>query len=411
MDSRKQKEQEGVALVVVLLTLFLIAVFGFALGARGTQILAASLIAEKNNVSLYAAEAGIARVFYAMEQSDSSLPSPCLCTSSPSCPGTACTGAPGFTGGNNLSDGSQFTLSITANNSSSVYPVTASDGTLVPPGMYYIKSTGAYGGFKRILSALASVSTSWPFANFAIFGGNGLTLSGNAAITNNVGTNSITSGAVSLSGNANIQGSVTIGPGGNAGTVIQTSGNAQYNGSTVLQNPISMAVIADPLGGYGTQDVQSGSISPGQYDNLDPSGNNTITLQCGIYSIKSLNMSGNSQLIIPPACGTDNPVKLYVYNNLSLSGNGIVNSNSTAFLVYGMSSLTSVALSGNGSANLALYAPSASVSITGNGNFDGAIAGQSITVSGNGNIQYDRNLTNDNNWGGPPRVNVLSVEF
>lgn len=410
MSQDQLKKQQGLATALVLIVLFLLTVVAFALTGRGIQNMAESLQSRQNIAALYAAQAGTARALYGIQQNDSSYPSNCGQTATPA-----------SLSNQFLPDNASFAVSITNNfGALCTSNVTAADGTQVPPGMEYLTSVGTMRKQSKAVNVMLQVTRGWNYPD-GLFGNIGVTLNGNAISDSynscnglyggsnvlqngNVATNSASSGSITLTGNANIQGQATVGPGGTPGPpTISTSVHAQYSSAGVLPSQLSLPPVTDPLGGYGTQNItingnqNGGTLQPGEYGDISVSGNGVLTLTCGTYSISSIQVSGNGQVIINQSCAQSNPVEVYVYNTLQLSGNGIANNdqNSTRLVIYGMSSLTSAQVSGNGVAAYALYAPSAAIQVTGNGNIYGSLVGASITNSGNANIHYDECLATD----------------
>src|SRR5262249_43391406 len=123
--------------------------------------------ARKDSTAFYAAQAGFSRAQYAIKNSDPALPASCTCATNPSCSGTACTNSPAFTGGNALASGATFTLTITNNAGSSTFPVTAPNGTLVPPGLIFVQSQGNYGGYTKSVYALIDGGSGTSFFKYA----------------------------------------------------------------------------------------------------------------------------------------------------------------------------------------------------------------------------------------------------
>jgi len=121
----------------------------------------------------------------------------------------------------------------------------------------------------------------------------------------------------------------------------------------------------------------------------------------GDYWICSLNLAGNSQLIMaasaqvrfffdtPEHCGLSAGAA-----QISLTGNSrIASTNKTvmpAFYLLGSTSIaTNVNIGGNGSTEdeFVIYGPDTTINIQGNGVYKGVIAGQKVVVSGNGHIE------------------------
>lgn len=113
-----------------------------------------------------------------------------------------------------------------------------------------------------------------------------------------------------------------------------------------------------------------------------------------LYVTGDINMQGGSQITIANT-GTFN---LYVGGNVSLKGNGVMNSTGDAsrFAIWGLPTCTDVELGGNAEFTGTLYAPQAHLHAGGGGstNYDiaGAIIVNSIKMNGTFQFHYDENL-------------------
>lgn len=249
---------------------------------------------------------------------------------------------------------------------------------------------------------------------------NRITLSGNAytdsfnsatgpyteasALNNgSVATNSTSTGAITLSGNAEIRGDANTGSGG----TVSKSGNSDVTGGTSHNAANAFTTVTVPSS--VTSVTSSGRITSTttltggvyKYSDISLSGNNrlTITGNTTIYltgtGTSSLSTSGNAQITL--ASGAT--LTIYADKNISISGNGFVNNNSTQgsknLQIYGTSTVSSVSMSGNGAFIGVIDAPSANVSVTGNGEIYGAVIANQYTSSGNGGLHYDENLKNN----------------
>ncbi|MCF8144711.1 MAG: pilus assembly PilX N-terminal domain-containing protein [Deltaproteobacteria bacterium] len=257
--------------------------------------------------------------------------------------------------------------------------------------------------------------------NYGIFGDLGVTLSGNGrtdsydssagpytwATHNNegdVGTNAITAGAISLSGNAKVYGDAMAGKGGNPATCVTTSGNAAVvppGQKLAADEQKDMPAITDPGGGtnipaWNLSGNSSDTLSGGTYRlpgiSITANATGTISGHVILYVTGNINISGNGNLVIPAGSS----LTIYASGSVSISGNGI--SNNTGYpknlQIYGTSTCNSVTVSGNGNVYGAIYAPSATVSVTGNGDIYGSVIGRTIAIPGNGNVHYDEDLQN-----------------
>ena len=244
-------------------------------------------------------------------------------------------------------------------------------------GSYTLKATDG------LLTAVTATVVIQPNAGLLLLDptGQSLNVSGNGIVNvTNYGAivvDSSNTTAASASGNA----SVTAGEINVKGKV-STSGNAAFHG--VVNT--GAAAIADPLANLSapaqpaakfTAVNYSGTIQPGTYvGGITVSGNNTLTLQSGIYYLTGggLTISGNAQL-------TGTGVMLYVTGltgsatSINVSGNAIVTLTPPTSGTYqgivvfqDRTSSASITVSGNGALNTTgtWYAPKATATLSGN---------------------------------------------
>lgn len=136
------------------------------------------------------------------------------------------------------------------------------------------------------------------------------------------------------------------------------------------------------------------------------SANRTLTLPEGDYWVCSLDLSGNSELIMQAGAKVrlffDTPENCGTTTQMSLSGNAKIkatgyNASTTNFEMPGFfflgssTTATSIDLAGNfGTINeLVVYAPETDVTIKGNATFKGLFVGETIDVTGNGTLEND----------------------
>jgi hypothetical protein len=260
------------------------------------------------------------------------------------------------------------------------------------------------------------------------FGGNGTTDSydgsqGPYSTSNssNTGGDVGSNGNVSINGNnAQIGGSIGVLPQPPSTTVAEgpcpgsnyttsTPGNTGIapgagNGVVPLSAPVQFIAPPSPVPAPPTTPVtytSSTSLVPGTYGSISVSGRATLTLAPGVYNINSLQLSGQSSIVITPLgqvvlniagtcpapCTSPGPV-------LDLSGNSVNNLtlNANQFQInYGGTG--SVNVTGNASTSyFVLNAPKANVTIAGNGAIFGAVLGSTIKVPGNAQFHYDKSV-------------------
>ena len=275
---------------------------------------------------------------------------------------------------------------------------------------------------EREIGVDLSGQTSSPFS-YAGFGKTSVTMSGNGETDSydssqgaygagnkgsngDIGTNGINSGAISLSGNAEINGDANTGPGG----TVDLSGNAEVNGTTddtcaedypSVTVPSSLTSLASSgsysVGGNNNQTLSSGDY---KFTDISISGNADLTLTgtINIYltetSGNAFQTTGNGKIIV--AAGAQ--ITIYTDGKCNIAGNGVVNNTNLPenFLLYSTYSGSSdgVKIAGNGDLYAGIYAPDTQVKVTGNGDNFGSIISDELIVTGNGDIHYDEALQN-----------------
>jgi hypothetical protein len=258
-----------------------------------------------------------------------------------------------------------------------------------------------------------------------IVGQEGIEVSGNADIQVGVGTN----GNITASGNATFCRDIRHGVGkkftksGNAKQCAgykEVEGNktmppvtsfmptniATSNSDSRLETCTKTSPTREPtnceldsfVGTRGTTEPWKSSSRA-----ISVSGNNTLTVSGGDYWVCTLNLSGNSQLIMggssqvrfffdtPEHCGLSSGA-----TQLSFSGNTrIASTNKSvypAFYFLGSTTKkTKVNLGGNAGTEdeFVIYGPNTTIELSGNATYKGVIAGKSIVVSGNGKVEND----------------------
>jgi len=142
--------------------------------------------------------------------------------------------------------------------------------------------------------------------------------------------------------------------------------------------------------------TNSGSYAMNQINGNTTIGNGTNAVNVVLYLTNGINFSGSSALTI----GTNAYVTIYAGGSITDGGNnkGQINNQSqhpAQLIIYGLPSLTSITLHGNGAFWGAIYAPEAAVSFKGGGNsggYYGALTAGSIKLTGNSTFSYDMSL-------------------
>jgi len=233
------------------------------------------------------------------------------------------------------------------------------------------------------------------------FSGNGHTDSYDSAIgpaiTNadgNVGTNSTSLCAITISGNTTINGNTAVGAGGTTASALCASGSASAQSSSVMPANLSLPSVTIPTVGTNQGNASfahgANALAPNQtYGVVSVSANATLALSAGTYVFSSLSLTGQGTITV-----TSGPVIVYITSSLSLAGGGVANSTLVAsnLMFFAGPLVSTIAMTGGSSASFALYAPDTDVSISGNGDIYGAVVGRTVTDTGNGAIHYDLEL-------------------
>jgi hypothetical protein len=258
-----------------------------------------------------------------------------------------------------------------------------------------------------------------------LVGRESITASGNSDIHVGVATN----GTLTTSGNTSICGSIQVG----IGKKWTHSGNAsQCSGYSVTEGNLSIPAVSSFMPSDIATHNSNGRITAcskglpaecqkdtynGTWSKTDPfnpsnrsislSGNTILTLGGSDYWICSLQLSGNSKLIMakgahvrfffdtPEHCGTSNQISMSGNNEITATGyQGTPGHfDMPGFYLLGSTTYTSqVSLSGNSSTTdeFVVYGPDSYINVSGNATFKGIIAGKQIAWSGNGKIEQEK---------------------
>lgn len=230
----------------------------------------------------------------------------------------------------------------------------------------------------------------------------------NGDVATNLGVvNSLSSGNANIYGHASTGpgGSVQIGPNGAIGNLAwQTSGtNGIMPGYATDDMNVSFPEVKVPFSGGFTPGNESGYqyviSSSGDYriDSLTGSLLVRSNATARLVVEDSINLTGsNDKVIIEPG----GSLQLYMLGTTAkISGQGVINNggNATNFFYWGTSANTSLTVNGNGSFSGVIYAPNADFTMNGGGassleDVMGASVTGSVKMNGNFNFHYDENL-------------------
>ena len=193
--------------------------------------------------------------------------------------------------------------------------------------------------------------------------------------------------------NIDIKANGRIGPFGvNAGidpACVATDFNASLTTVSAPTTGTVLASIGSTLGTTGTTTVWR---APSLTDSVTISGNVTLILTAA-PGTSAIDISGLEQITLTAG----STIAIYTEGNVSISGNAVVNNNTSpdTFQIWGTSTSPTpqtISIGGNGDYKGVIYAPNGNISLVGNGNVMGAVVGNEINVTGNAAFHYDESL-------------------
>jgi hypothetical protein len=209
---------------------------------------------------------------------------------------------------------------------------------------------------------------------------------GNVGAAAGIGTNSTASDAVEILPQGEAHGDIFVGAGA-ADPSACVENNGTITGSiSAFSAPVTLSSIT--------------SVPPEAVylDNIILTGNDTLTLEEGVYWTRDMTISGKAQLI----CNGE--VELYIDQSLDatpdiyIGGKGMANASGIPadFTLYVLTNVpTSIRLCGEGALYGGIYAPTADIEIN-SGEVYGSVIGRSVTLNGsNSHIHYDEALKAD----------------
>ncbi|MBI5775681.1 MAG: hypothetical protein HZA89_18335 [Verrucomicrobia bacterium] len=279
---------------------------------------------------------------------------------------------------------------------------------------------------KRVVRVTTTSGSLWArglVAKGAISIGNGVvdsfdslgTLSYSTSIAKSGGDTGSTLSDITVGSNGEIHGKASVSPGhtitssGDIGPIGSTGNDAAYMDYT-LNASISDVTLPSGVGPSSGTSINAssgytwnGTIASGIYRATTLDGKIYVTngAQVVIYVSGNVTMTGQEGIWI----STNSSLTIYMAgSSMALGGNGVMNSaNSTNFSVYGMTTMTSLTIGGNGLTVGTFYCPQADMTLNGSGTsggMSGAACVKTATFNGNGtNFHYDENLGKINNGG------------
>lgn len=403
----RRTSKRGLALLLTVLVLPLIAALAFTLTSLGVSSQGGSRLRESSRVAVYCAEAGAEEGVQRLRED---------------------TGYSGSFARSMTQVDAQAQVTV-INNAAGSTTLQAGNGARIPPGFAYSfavctrrdKVRRTYGILVRVTGSGASP---W---NYAAFGYSSINLTGNASTDSftsagggtyattrigfghpevltkggSVGTNAVVSSSVNFSGNnARVGGRIDLGRNAVATTVVNGSPGVNYpSGSgavTVMTANVARPPVAVPTLPIGTFSTSGVLPSGFHYGNVSLSGNQTLTFGSGTYVLDGLKLSGQATIKLATGASAEIYITGAGPGGLDLSGNGVVNLDGVAsrLTFYGGPNLTSeISVTGNANAYYRVYAPSSPIKIAGNGDIFGSVVGNTVRNVGNGAIHYDRAMS------------------
>jgi hypothetical protein len=375
---RTQKNlKRGSVLAVVIIIVLLLVIAGLSMLTIGQQIRMRSINETQVMQSKAAADAGLDRAIYLVQQQTSG--------------GGAWTGVSGVT--NSALSGTSATYS---------YTVTGTPATGIS-----ITATGRCGPVQRTVNCTLKCRSYWVGlgADGAISLGNNFNMTAfPATAISTILTNSTANGAITITDNASLPADLVVGPGANLSNAISISGNVSAPGqrSVATAPTVFPSVVPPSTGAFAGApraaiSNPSAPITPaqsGKYAGFTAGGSNTVTISGGdvvLYITGNMAVRDNSNVII----NNGSTLTLYLGGTFSASNNAMIKFQSTdpataakSLKLLGTDSCTSVQISNNGNFYGAIYAPKANIAINNNANSYGAIVGKTISMTNNSDFNY-----------------------
>lgn len=396
---RIMRSERGVALVTTLGVLLI------AMGVAVAVTMSVTVNTQQSNRdrnvkrALAAAEAGVNEATYRMNMLQPTSGSPCVGLSGGVFVRTAAPGPGEWCTAQALDFGNGSTAQY------QISPYASTSGVVTRS----VVSKATVNGASRRVMVTTSANTGAPlFEPFGMSSNQTMTLSGNANLSGAARSNN----DINMSGNARVCGTGAAAHPG-PGHAVHLSGNAEVCGGDTT--PASAPFVLTPVDqGDAPTNNDNNRLAAGGADTrttpgyswtaatrrLSLSSNSTLTMGGHTYSLCTLSVSGNAQLIIAASAvvrifidSTSNCGLAAGYNQLSVSGNGkLINTSQdpTHLQIYMVGGTpgtpNSASLSGNAVATqLAFYAPYTNLSMSGNSaSYSGAFLANQINVSGNG---------------------------
>lgn len=214
-------------------------------------------------------------------------------------------------------------------------------------------------------------------------------------------------GIIQMNGGVEIYGDVATAAGGD----VNMTGVGNAISGTVTDDfdddipdatiPAEFAAMTVGFGWNGTTDINVSGTQYMKIDQIDLTGGQTVTIQGSgtlkVWVDQLIDLTGQSQIILSPAAGSDLKIEIYINGDADFSGKGIVNESGNAadLTMIGTENCNDIRYTGSSSFIGGIFAPAADLTIGGAGDFIGAAVGKAVNFGGTGSMHYDENLKKD----------------
>jgi hypothetical protein len=275
-------------------------------------------------------------------------------------------------------------------------------------GNYEINATGNCGNMQKKVQCMLAVDG--PFDS-AVFCKAGLWFANGSTVTQYhasvdapslaIGTNTTAKGYVQIAQNAQINGDVWVGAGGDPKKVIDNRGTITGNQYTLSTSQILQSVTAPSTTLFTSLSTLKGgeTISSGKYttDKINLGNSKTLTIKGDVtlYVTGDVLLGNSAQIIIDNT--TQSSLTLYLGGNLS-SDNGSSINNQTSdprnMEILALDSCIKIDIKNSSAFYGTIYAPKAEITYFNNSALYGAIVGYSFALSNATPFYYDATLRN-----------------
>ncbi len=208
--------------------------------------------------------------------------------------------------------------------------------------------------------------------------------------------------ALTSSGGATVTGGVVQLP----QAIIQAAPAPPNPAPPITNNNISAAStcasagIAANCSGIGvlmTLNPAGGSMTLGD---LKLTGGSTLHLTAGTYNINSINLAGNSNIVVDSGPVVFNVMGLTaagatMTTPIDLTGGTVSNASYNSYnLQFDYAGTGAIKINGGATVAAVIFAPNATASLSGGSNFYGSVVASQVTVTGGVHINFDTNLAN-----------------